>query len=175
MSNVGMRYARLRSFSILIIVILFIQLIFGALMAGHKAATAAPTWPSINGDAIPPGLFREKPTMINFINNTITIHFVHRGIAYLLFILLVSWSILAMRIKNTSQLFSKSRLLPLFLVSIQIILGILSVINSPHIVPNHWGTFEWMALLHQVVGMLLLLSMVWMLYLFTPKYQTQQL
>ena len=28
-----------------ILALVFIQLIYGALMAGHKAATAAPTWP----------------------------------------------------------------------------------------------------------------------------------
>jgi cytochrome c oxidase assembly protein subunit 15 len=61
------------------------------------------------------------------------------------------------------------------LVFVQILMGILTVISSPHIIANHWGTFEWLALLHQIVGMLLLISMIWMLYLLTPKYPTQQL
>ena len=175
MRNAGMLYPKLRSFSILILVILFIQLIFGALMAGHKAATAAPTWPSINGSVIPYGLFRNQPIMMNFIDNTITIHFVHRGIAYLLFLLIIIWTISASRIKNSIALFDKFFFVPFILVFVQVMLGIFAVISSPRIVPNQWGTFEWMALLHQVVGMLLVLSMVWMLYLLTPKYQTQQL
>jgi cytochrome c oxidase assembly protein subunit 15 len=33
--------------------VMLIQLAFGALMAGHKAATAASTWPTINGEWFP--------------------------------------------------------------------------------------------------------------------------
>jgi heme A synthase len=47
----------------------------------------------------------------------------------------------------------------------QALLGIVTVLTSPGIVPGHWGVFEWMAQLHQLTGMLLLLSMVWMLYI----------
>jgi len=175
MSTVGMQYSMLKSLTSIIIVILFVQLVFGALMAGHKAATVAPTWPSINGDVIPPGLFRDRPVMLNFINNTITIHFVHRGIAYLLFVLISFWTVLALRMRTDISPFNKSSFIPFILVFFQILLGILTVISSPRIVANHWGAFEWLALLHQIVGMLLLISMIWMLYLLTPKHQTQQL
>jgi cytochrome c oxidase assembly protein subunit 15 len=47
----------------------------------------------------------------------------------------------------------------------QIALGIASVLSSHGIVPNSWGLFEWMAQLHQLVGMCLLLSLVWMLFM----------
>src|ERR1051325_3039431 len=39
-----------------IIGLLVIQLIYGAFMAGLKAATAAPTWPDINGSYLPAGI-----------------------------------------------------------------------------------------------------------------------
>ena len=39
----------LRNFTGWLIVLLTLQLIYGAFMAGLKAATAAPTWPAING------------------------------------------------------------------------------------------------------------------------------
>ncbi|HXD79750.1 MAG TPA: COX15/CtaA family protein, partial [Puia sp.] len=39
----------LRQWTVAILAVLFFQLIYGALMAGHKAANAAPTWPDING------------------------------------------------------------------------------------------------------------------------------
>jgi len=51
------------------------------------------------------------------------------------------------------------------LVSLQVLLGILSVISSTRIIPNRWGLFEWMAQVHQLVAILLLLSLVGMLYL----------
>ena len=53
-------------------------------MAGHKAASAAPTWPGINGSWWPDNIFSAA---INFVENKITVHFVHRGLAYLLLLL----------------------------------------------------------------------------------------
>src|SRR5262249_32704359 len=94
---------RLRRFIFWIIGLLFVQLIFGALMAGHKAATAAPTWPDINGDLIPPSLFRETPWFLNFFENKITIHFVHRTLAYLLLILVIVFSVKAFRLSADSN------------------------------------------------------------------------
>ena len=75
---------RIQGFSIGLLVLVFIQLLYGALMAGNKAAAVAPTWPRINGDWIPANLFRESPCMLNFIGNKIMIHFIHRNLAYLI-------------------------------------------------------------------------------------------
>jgi cytochrome c oxidase assembly protein subunit 15 len=41
----------------------------------------------------------------------------------------------------------------------------LTVLFSPGIIPNRWGLFEWMAQLHQLVAMFLLLSLFWVMYL----------
>ncbi len=152
------------NFTIVITLLLVIQLLFGALMAGHKAATAAPTWPTINNTWLPATLFKETPVLINFIENKITIHFVHRNLAYLLTLLFIVWYYKAGKIK-TSALLGATKFVPLLLVFLQVLLGILSVLTSLKIIPNRWGVFEWMAQLHQFVGMCLLLSMIWILYL----------
>ncbi|TAD92414.1 MAG: hypothetical protein EAY75_02730, partial [Bacteroidetes bacterium] len=57
---------------------------------------------------------------------------------------------------------------PLALVLAQVVLGIASVLYSSGIVPNRWGAFEWMAQLHQLTGMLLLLSVVYLLFATRP-------
>jgi cytochrome c oxidase assembly protein subunit 15 len=155
----------LHRFTWVLVLLLFVQLIFGALMAGHKAATAAPTWPTINGSWVPHGMLREQPATLNFFENKITIHFVHRGLAYVLLILILIYSAKLFRVTPANAVFAKARRLPLMLVALQVLLGILSVLTSTHIVPNRWGLFEWMAQLHQVTGMLLLLSLVAMLFL----------
>jgi heme a synthase len=155
----------LYSWAWVLVVILFVQLIFGALMAGHKAATAAPTWPTINGSWVPDGLLKEEPVTLNFFENKVTIHFMHRGLAYALLILIIIYSVKVFRIRSASKIFSQARRMPLILVTVQVLLGILSVLTSTSIVPNRWGTFEWMAQLHQITGMLLLLSLVAMLFL----------
>ncbi|AEW02751.1 cytochrome C oxidase assembly protein [Niastella koreensis] len=156
-----------------LVIILFAQLIFGALMAGHKAATAAPTWPTINGSWVPDGLLREEPVTLNFFENKVTIHFVHRGLAYALLILIIIYSVKVFRIPSTSEIFTKARRLPLILVTLQVLLGILSVLTSTGIIPNHWGTFEWLAQLHQITGMLLLLSLVAMVFLTRQSFFKQ--
>ena len=157
-----------RKFTWSILVLVFIQLIYGALMAGHKAATAAPTWPYINGTFIPPNMLAGPDGLLNILENKITIHFIHRTVAYLILALIIVWTISVYRIKGSS-FFNKVRPLPLTIVSLQVLLGILSVVASIHIVPNHWGVFEWMAQLHQLVAMLLLLSLVLMLYVVRNK------
>jgi cytochrome c oxidase assembly protein subunit 15 len=44
------------------------------------------------------------------------------------------------------------------------VLGIFSVLTSPKIIVGQFGIFEWMAQLHQIVGMLLLLAIVGTVY-----------
>jgi len=157
--------ASLRGWTAIIIIVLFFQLMVGALMAGHKAAAVASTWPTINGDWIPPALFKESPWFINFVENKVTIHFVHRGLAYLLFVMVLVWFVKAKKIANASPLFEKCRYLPLAFVLAQILLGILAVLQSPSITANHWGLFEWIAQFHQFTAMIFLLTMLFMLYL----------
>ena len=146
------------------LVVLVLQLIYGALMAGNKAATAAPTWPDINGHLLPPNMFGSDEGLLNLIDNRITIHFIHRGLAYILLfmILYTSWKLYR---QPATPLLSKLRWWPAALVLLQVVLGILSVLQSIHIVPNQWGAFEWMAQLHQLVGMGLLLALVAVYYI----------
>ena len=146
----------------IMLAVLFFQLIYGALMAGHKAAAAAPTWPTINGSWMPQQLFSPA---INLVENKITVHFIHRGLAYLLVLLTVAWTIQAHRMAAAPAAFRKTKWLPVLLILLQALLGILAVITSPSIVPNHWVMFDWLAQFHQVVGMFYLLAMVWMLYI----------
>ena len=167
------RLVVLRRWTIVILILLFFQLLYGALMAGHKAATVAPTWPTINGNWIPDGLFSEKPLMQDLAGNKITVHFIHRGLAYLLLILTGIWSVLAARITGGagtagSSAFRRLRWLPLGLIAVQIILGISSLLTSPGIIPQQWVAFDWLAQFHQVTGLLFLLTMVGMLYLVIP-------
>jgi cytochrome c oxidase assembly protein subunit 15 len=82
----------MRSFILWIIVVLVVQLAFGALMAGHKAATFAPTWPDINGSFVPDAMFSSPDGLLNLIENRITIHFIHRSLGYILLLLIIYWT-----------------------------------------------------------------------------------
>jgi cytochrome c oxidase assembly protein subunit 15 len=151
---------------LIMLVLLVVQLMYGALMAGHKAASAAATWPDINGYLIsPPGLYNSDHGIMNLIDNKIMVHFVHRGLAYVLLVFGIAISYALYKLPKKSPTLTKTWYFPAILLLLQVILGILSVLTSTGIVPNQWGTFEWMAQLHQLTGMLLLLSFVFLLYL----------
>jgi len=160
---------RLRPWTVAILAILFFQLLYGALMAGHKAATAAPTWPTINGDWAPSALFSKMPLKEDLLGNVITVQFLHRGMAYLILALVVIWSVKAYRLPARAGIFRKVRALPLLVVASQILLGIMTLLTSPGILPNHWVAFDWLAEMHQVVGLIFLLTMIGMLYLVRPS------
>jgi len=157
----------IRGFSIGLLALVFLQLLFGALMAGNKAAASAPNWPRINGDWIPGKMFSQSPMLINFIGNKITIHFFHRNLAYLILIGISIWT--ARLFRSGIIRTQRGRLLfPLILVLLQIILGILALVTSPGIEANRWVTFDWVALLHQFNGMLLLFSLIYAIYVLRP-------
>jgi heme a synthase len=150
--------APLRKFAAWLVLLLVVQLIYGAFMAGLKAATFAPTWPDINGNFFPHG---GSPTsgLLQFFDNPITVHFIHRNLAYLISILVFVWCGKAYKVRGT-KLFQKTKWLPLFIVLLQVLLGILTVLNAinPH-------SFLWLAVAHQFVAMVLLLSLVQILYM----------
>lgn len=150
---------KLRKTNLWLIGILIVQLLYGALMAGHKAANVAATWPTINGEWIPSSLFSHEPFLLNFIDNKILVHFIHRGLAYILLVVMIFWTIKLWKTKG-SLLFEKIKWIPFYLTILQVLLGIFSILSSTGIVPGKWGTFEWMAQLHQLTGMCLLLSLV---------------
>jgi cytochrome c oxidase assembly protein subunit 15 len=154
----------LRRWTVAILVLLFFQLIFGALMAGHKAANVAPTWPDINGDYIPAGMFHGS-WLEAAVGNRIAVQFIHRTLAYVLFVLVLVWTVRAVRLPAVPDQFRPLRWLPLMLIGVQIILGISSLFTSPWIQAQHWVAFDWLAEFHQITGLVFLLTMVGMLYL----------
>jgi cytochrome c oxidase assembly protein subunit 15 len=158
---------RLGKFTLGITIVLSLQLIYGCFMAGLKAASAAPTWPDINGAFFPAGMLN-KGFLEGILHNPIAIHFVHRTLAYVIFILVIIWWRKAAKI-STSVVFNKAKKWPLILVCTQVLLGILTVLSSTNIVMGQFGVFEFLAELHQLTGMLLLLSFTSVVYLLKNK------
>ena len=122
------------------------------------------TWPDINGSYFPEFMFGAPAGLMNLIENKITIHFIHRNLAYILFVLVIIWTVKAYKFSG-SKLFNSQKKWPMIWILLQVVLGILTVITSLKIVPNQWGIFEWMAQLHQLVAMMFLLSLVNMIFL----------
>ncbi len=159
--------------AIVITVLVCIQLIFGAFMAGLKAAASAPTWPDINGMILPGGIFSNGGFFYNIVHNKITIHFIHRTLAYIITFFIIIWWFNAKGV-SASPTFNKAKNLTFFLVITQVCLGIFTVLSSNKIVAGKFGTFEWLAEIHQLTGMLLLLSLVAVIYIAAKKQATVQ-
>lgn len=147
-----------RKWNLVLILLVILQLGYGALMAGHKAANIAATWPTINGQWVPTNLITDG-FFLNAIDNKIFIHFVHRGLAYLILLLVIIWTYQLFKTSG-SKTYQIVRPIPSIFVVLQVALGILTVLSSSGIISGHWGLFEWLAELHQLVGMMLLLSLV---------------
>ena len=161
--------ASLHSYTLVIIIVLFVQLTYGAFMAGLKAAMAAATWPTINGMWLPDTL-----THNSLISDKLNVHFIHRGIAYILLVLLTIWFFKARLVRpdsyrdhhdtNDASLLSKTLWWPFILMLLQVTLGITTLLMAPTMVPGHFGPYEILAESHQLVAMFLLMSMVVNLY-----------
>lgn len=164
----------LQRFTIFIVVLLAVQLTYGALMAGLKAGVFAPTWPDINGYVIPKGmavnLNGERVSFLTaIVDQPIAIHFIHRNLAYIISILIFVLT-LNFRKKRYNSVFNYVKWLPAILVVLQVVLGIAATLSSYKAIPQGWGVFEWMAQLHQLVAILLLLSLILIVYLLNHKH-----
>ncbi len=145
----------------LLLVLLVVQLIFGAFMAGLKAANFATTWPLINGEFIPSSLANDSVS--TFTHDPLAVHFVHRNLAYLLAIMIIVWYRKAKQVE-AGVYFSRWRSVPLVFVLVQVLLGILTVLYA-----NNSTALLWLGVAHQFTGMMLLLSFVMVAYLIKKK------
>jgi cytochrome c oxidase assembly protein subunit 15 len=79
---------RLRISALAIAVLVLLQIYLGALVAGTNAGLAYNTWPLIDGSFIPTAerLWFITPAWRNFFENTLTVQFDHRMVAYAIFL-----------------------------------------------------------------------------------------
>jgi cytochrome c oxidase assembly protein subunit 15 len=77
---------RLRWSACVLLGLVIVQIYLGALVAGLRAGLIYNTWPLINGSFIPSAadLFFDQPLWRNFFENTLTVQFDHRMVAYVL-------------------------------------------------------------------------------------------
>lgn len=140
-------------------ILFFVQLVYGGFMAGLKAAVVAPTWPDINGDFIPKNGWTLSPYMINFVNDPLVVHFMHRGIGYLLLILTILFFFKTKSL-SASSVFNRYRWSFVVLVFTQICLGILTIINA-----TDRNSLTWLGVLHQFTAILIALCITTLMFL----------
>jgi cytochrome c oxidase assembly protein subunit 15 len=140
--------SRLKITSVALLALTFLQIYFGALVAGLRAGRVYNTWPEIDGAFIPSAarLFFEDPWWRNLFDNTLTVQFEHRMTAYALLTLALWHAIDAVRARAASSVIAGAWWLVAAII-LQAALGILTLLNQ---VPID------LALAHQAVAIVVL-------------------
>lgn len=141
------RPATMTGYAAIVLAILFIQLLFGAWVAGLNAGYVANTWPLMNDKIYPDGVDTTQGVLFALINDPYLTHFVHRWWAWVAVVALV---LLSRRVKKAGARGASVAIHSM--IGIQIILGIATVMTGVNIV---------LAVSHQAVGALVVAASVW--------------
>ena len=142
------RPSRLTAFSAATLAILFVQLLYGAWVAGLNAGQVANSWPDMNGRFFPEGVGWSRGAIWVFANDPYIVHFVHRWWAWVVVVAMVVFARLVRKVDGARPVSIAIH----SAFGTQIVLGILTVLN---------GVAIWLAALHQAVGALLVAATVW--------------
>ncbi len=140
------RPSRLTAPAIATLAILFVQLLYGAWVAGLDAGQVANSWPLMNGRLLPEGIDWGHGVAHALANDPYLIHFIHRWWAFVTLVALI------MFVRRVRALDRRAAIAIDSALGTQILLGIATVLT---------GVALWLAALHQAVGALLLLATVW--------------
>lgn len=148
--------------------ITIVQMVFAGLMSGMRAGLYYPSWPDMNGEFVPAVLLNSEhwswANMINYDSYLFApafIQFTHRMLAYLLLAVTI---LLFVKLKDSIDVFSKKWLnLTLGLLLLQVLLGVLTVLNVEGKIPLFYGVS------HQLVGLLYFMSLLFLNYSLRKK------
>ena len=127
---------------------IFITVTYGAFMAGLDAGQSFNTWPKMGEAFFPEGLFFVEEKYMGIFENSIFIHFFHRGLAYLCVAFILVLSIL--HFKKIDLIAQRNHFIAIItILFIQVVIGIYVVLSNVSIS---------LGSLHQIVGSLLFAS-----------------
>ena len=114
-------------FTVLILLV-FIQIAVGSLVAGSKAALVCTSWPLMNGFYFP------KYFGIEETDTKLLLQFIHRNIGYLIFFYVIFIFFFTKKISAQFQ-FHRTRWFLLIMIMLQVVLGVLTLLFSHGKVP----------------------------------------
>jgi cytochrome c oxidase assembly protein subunit 15 len=132
-----------------LVVLAFVQIGLGGLVAGHDAGFTYNTWPLMDGRFVPTGLTLLEPIWRNVIENVATVQFMHRFGGYVLAAAVLAY---AVAVRGGPAASRERALLASVLVVAQVALGIATLLQ---VVPVG------LALAHQGLALILLMVLVW--------------
>jgi cytochrome c oxidase assembly protein subunit 15 len=137
-----------RTGAAVLLVLMLVQIYLGALVAGLRAGYVYNTWPLIDGALVPDAarLWFETPWWRNLFENTLTVQFLHRSVAYLVLAVAAVHAFGLRRVAPGSDEARRAVVL-VAAILIQALLGILTLV---HVMPLS------LALSHQAMAMVVL-------------------
>ena len=127
--------------------VLALQLLMGAFVAGMRAGYVASDWPLMQGRLFPAGIDWSGGLFHALSNDPFLVHFIHRWWAWVVVAVLV---VLARRVRRRGNRSASIVVHTMF--GTQVLLGIATVMT---------GIAFWLAVLHQLVGALLVATTAW--------------
>ncbi len=141
-----------KTFFNLLISLIFLQIFFGALVSGLDAGRIYQTWPLMNDNYYPDDI---KIINLFDLDNRSSVQFIHRNLAYFLFIYTLFLGVL---IFYKHKYLINCYLIVFAFILIQIFLGIITLLS---------GINNYIALLHQLSGVALFLSSIFLRFKLT--------
>lgn len=132
-----------------------VQIVYGAFVAGLHAGIGYNTFPTMNGRWIPAMMGQLDPAWLNLFENTVTVQFIHRGIAWLLLLVVGVFSFGMLR-RRPDPAIRRAVLLLILAMAGQFLLGVWTLLA---VVPVS------LASLHQAGACVLLLASVYLNFL----------
>ena len=149
--------------------VLAFQILLGGMMSGMRAALFYPTWPDLNGEAVPAVLFDAANwTWANVVDYdahpfmAALVQVLHRTTAYVVTALVAALAWVGLRADGPGAVSPRWRTalrLIVGLTAVQVALGIATVVLSVGEIPVLWGV------LHQAGALLLMAAMMWGVWL----------
>ena len=140
------RPARLKPVAVAAALLLLVQLLLGAWVAGLNAGYVASDWPLMQGRVVPDGIDTARGAAFALTHDPYLLHFLHRWWAWVVVAGLV---VLARRVKPLDR---RASIAIHSAFGTQILLGIATVMSGMNIA---------LATLHQAVGALLVIAVAW--------------
>ncbi|MFV0275961.1 MAG: COX15/CtaA family protein, partial [Parahaliea sp.] len=113
----------LARWSLLLLLLVYLMILSGALVAGTKAGFAYSTWPLMGTSFVPPGLYSGDPAWLDTFEDITTVQFNHRMFAYVLALVIPAFAALAWRRVPLPRV-RLAAVLTVLALALQVVLGI---------------------------------------------------
>lgn len=135
-------------------ILLSLQIVYGAFVAGLKAGYVYNTWPLMGGEFFPEAIGMLDSILRDITENLATVQFIHRILA--IFILLFSFQLFFKHRKSVDPYVRKSTIWLFVLVCFQFLLGVLTILNF-QTSPVFWGVIHQAGALFTLTGAVIFL------------------